>query len=112
MPKNRLGQKLPFRLKLNFRLAEFSEVPLPEEEDPEKAKQRTEEERTQRARERVLRTLRDHTDLRSKNDVSRRAGGTKQDNLAAVDDLLEMGTIAKVGGCFRVTAGPTIGGES
>lgn len=101
MPKNRLGPKRPFRLKLNFRLATFVEVPLPDDGAEERQKQTTEEERVTRARERVLRAVRSHTDLKSKNEVSRKAGGTKQDNLSAVDDMVEMGTLTKVDGCYR-----------
>jgi KaiC/GvpD/RAD55 family RecA-like ATPase len=112
MPKNRMGRKLPFRLRLNFRLAEFSEVPLPADESPEEARKKTEEERAEKARGRVLRALREQTDLRSKNDISRKAGGARGDNLVAVDDLVEMGTLVKVGGCFRIVAAPPAGGAT
>lgn len=110
MPKNRMGQKLPFRLKLNFRLAEFTEVPMPDESDAGTRTERTEEERVARARDRVLRALRDNTDLRSKNDVSRKAGGNRQDNFGALADLLEEGALGKVDGAFRFTAPPSNGG--
>jgi KaiC/GvpD/RAD55 family RecA-like ATPase len=107
MPKNRMGQKLPFRLKLNFRLAEFSEVPMPKPADEEAERRSTEEARAARARDRVIASIRDHADLGSMSAVSRVAGKNKKENLDALRELLEQEHIAKVGGTFRIAAQPT-----
>jgi RecA/RadA recombinase len=96
IPKNRLGQKLPFRLTLDHRRARFTETTMqPIDEDEEQA------ERFDLACGKVLAVLSRCTDIRSANGIAKRTGGNKAGILAAVKDLQERGRIVIVDGCFR-----------
>jgi replicative DNA helicase len=101
--KNRMGQKLPFRLKLNFAHARFAEVPMEPEADPadrvdEDAREAA---RLERARGRILATLAKVTTLTTKTAVCKRARGNKSDNMKAFDELELERLIAQVDGAFR-----------
>ena len=58
----------------------------------------------EQAKARVLRVLAAHHDLQSKNEVFRRAKGTKGTVLEAIDELVERKLIQIVDGCFRLAS--------
>jgi KaiC/GvpD/RAD55 family RecA-like ATPase len=95
MPKNRLGQKLPFRLELDYRRARFAEAEIPDEDEDEEMK------KFEAMCDRVCRVLRKHTDLTSASAVAAYCG-RKTAALQAVKHLTERGRIQTVNGSLRL----------
>ena len=105
MPKNRMGVKATFRLRQDFDRATFTEAGMPDHDEDVDA---SEDALTDRAKQRILRVLRRHTNLRTRDDVVKRAGGRRSYNQAALSELMEDGSIVKVDKCFRSTVQPTV----
>lgn len=102
MPKNRMGQKLPFRLALDHLRAKFSETTYapPEDEDAYA--------RFEALSAKVIALLSRDTTLATPTAIALRLGGRKQAALQAVKDLIERGRIGLVDGTYRVIKEPTL----
>jgi replicative DNA helicase len=99
--KNRMGQKPPFRLRLNFARARFQEVPIEVDDDIAADEDQREAVRLDKARGRILATLAKVTTLTTKTAVCIRARGNKKENLKAFDELVLEGLVVEVAGVFR-----------
>ncbi len=95
VPKNRMGQKVPFRLQLNFARAHFTEIALPNEEQKVEAKQKG-------VRSAVLELLQKQTNLGSANAVFRVMGGNRVEVLRVVADLVSTGAVVKRDGAYQL----------
>jgi hypothetical protein len=89
MPKNRMGEKLPFYLELDREHARFAEAPAPEgREGGDGGSDRGDDERMVEAtKAKVLKTLRTHTNLRSKRENCDKSKGRRAMVLAAINIL-------------------------
>lgn len=93
IPKNRAGQKLPFRLSLDSTPATFSEVEIPSETAPAVL---------DAVRERVLAVVAAAVvPIKSKNELARRAKRNKKQVCQAIDELLEEGLLEIAKGTFK-----------
>ena len=80
MPKNRLGQKLPFRIELSFARATFKEVDMPVEGA---------ESSVSKMKSRILEvTSKAVIVIDSLNEMARRVGGNKKNVIAATKELV------------------------
>lgn len=98
VPKNRMGQKLPFRLKLCFARARFEEVELTTDQEPTPAA------KVDGIQAAVVKLLSTRTDLGSKNAVYKVLGGNRNHVLRAIADLIDQGAIANLDGALRLTS--------
>jgi replicative DNA helicase len=101
IPKNRLGSKTPFRIRLDYKRASFEEVELP---------QGIQESDTalEQIKCRVLETVGKALDpIASKNELARRTRKSKKPTLVAIDELLDEGRLMQLGGVFKLPNGHT-----
>jgi replicative DNA helicase len=99
IPKNRLGTKPPFRLRLDSKRASFEEVELPQ--GVQKSDTALEQIKC-----RVLETVAKALDpIASKNELARRTRKSKKPTLIAIDELLDEGRLTQLKGVFSLPNG-------
>jgi KaiC/GvpD/RAD55 family RecA-like ATPase len=104
--KNRKGQKLALRLHQDATTATYTEVPI---EDSDDGHDVNEDQAIDRAKQRLRRVLSRKTTIRTRKELVNRAGGRHHYAELALTEMLEDGSIAKVGGCFALRQQPLPG---
>ena len=101
MAKNRLGQKLPFRIELSPDSATFREIVVPNEEQDSPIEQ---------VKRKVLDLIRKAVvPIESKSEIQRRIKLRRATVWAAIDELLEEARLTQVGGRFGLPDPPISG---